>query len=249
MLTAITCTGDRPICFDLLRKWVASQTVHPDQWIVVDDGAIPVETEGNFEYIRRAPRKSDPEFTVILNLQEAFVHLRGDKILFLEDDEYYAAGYIGEMSARLDRYDIVGIGRSKYYHLPTSRWYRFSNMGYASLAHTGFNRIFFSEAKRCLEGSPFFDIRLWEKVNGRNASRITLPGKTKSYISKGKKGLIFDDAEKNLYVGMKGMPGRKGIGIGHGDEIRYCPDTENILRKWIPDDDAYGEYIRLKGGD
>jgi len=43
---------------------------------------------------------------------------------------------------------------------------------------------------------------------------------------KRQKGLIFDDAEQNLYVGMKGMPGRKGIGIGHGDEIRYCPDTE-----------------------
>jgi len=115
VLTAITCTGDRPICFNLLHKWVASQTVKPDQWIVVDDGSVPVETEGNFEYIRRAPRKSDPEFTIILNLEEAFAHVRGDKILFLEDDEYYAAGYIGEMSARLDRYDIVGIGRSKYY--------------------------------------------------------------------------------------------------------------------------------------
>src|SRR5574343_411233 len=110
--------------------------------------------------------------------------LKQRKILFIEDDEYYASNYIEKIAKSLDEYEIVGIGRSKYYHLPALRWYKHRNMGHASLAQTGFTRNFFNEAKSCLRGDLFFDIRRWRKVNGFEADKLTLSPDKNNFISK-----------------------------------------------------------------
>lgn len=245
MLTLITCTGDRPLCFNLLEGWISNQTVQPDQWVVVDDGQTETCVKSNCDYVRRIPQKTDPKFTILLNIEEAFKYVKGDKILFIEDDEYYAPDYIKEISNRLDKYDLVGIGRSKYYHLPIMRWHKHRNMGHASLAQTGFTNNFFKDAKSCLRGDLFFDIRLWRVVNGRDADQRSLPNNVHQSESRDRKGLIFDDVEKSLYVGMKGMPGRKGIGVGHKEGNGYNPD-KGTLRNWISVDEDYNKYLKIK---
>jgi hypothetical protein len=154
MISAITCTGDRQVAFDLARKWMNNQVIKPDQWLIVDDGKVPMNMKNLEEYacyVRREPKSNDPKYTLTVNIQYIFPLVKGDKIIFWEDDEYYASKYILEMANRLDSYDVVGIGDAKYYHLPTGGYVTCANMQHASLAETAFKASFISNFKDCLD--------------------------------------------------------------------------------------------------
>jgi len=47
-----------------------------------------------------------------------------------------------------------------------------------------------------------------------------------------------------MSVGIKGMPGRAGLGEGHAGHPRYAPDPSlNVLRQWLgPDAGHYARY-------
>jgi hypothetical protein len=232
MITVITPTGDRPLAFALCQRWMENQTMFPAQWLVIDDGKIPIGVEQLsplVEYIRREPQPNDPKHTLVANLQKAFPLIKGDKIIIIEDDEYYAPEYLAAMTARLAYYELVGIKNSKYYHLPSGGYCTHSNAGHASFAQTAFKATFLPTFKRCLDirSQQFLDIRMW-----RNAHR---------------RGFLFID-EPPLYLGIKGLPGRPGIGIGH-DEKRYLEfDTpmRDRLKEWVPGD--YQTYLDILEG-
>jgi hypothetical protein len=247
-ITCITCTGDRPLAFSLCERWMKNQIMQPNQWVIVDDGRIP-SNKPNLDivnYIYRAPKSNDPKHTMILNLEEAIKHITNEKIIIIEDDEYYSPTYISEMSKRLDQYELVGIGRSKYYYLPEFKYYQHDTFGHASLAQTGFRKSFLSEIIKILAGDSFLDVRLWEIVNGANAARQALPKTITENISNNKRGLIFDDRENSLYVGMKGLPGRVGIGSGHGNHGWYALDiNRTVLKSWIPKEEDFQIYLNL----
>ena len=224
-ITAITATGDRTIAFELSKKWMSQQTVKPTQWIIVDDGKIPMQNiPKNATYVRRDPQNSDPEHTLILNLKEAFPLVNGDKIIMWEDDEYYAPKYIETMLKHLDNYEVVGIIHSKYYHLSSGKYFLNPNIKHSSLAQTVFKSSFLSKIYPILKGDPYLDMRIWKIAEN---------------------GYLFDDGEDDpLYVGMKGLPGRIGVGCGHKNGNWYKEDHEhNILKKWIPKD--YVDYMKL----
>jgi glycosyltransferase involved in cell wall biosynthesis len=248
-ITCITCTGDRPLALSLCQRWLKNQTLVPNQWIIVDDGKIPAKNLDfiGLNYVYRRVKPNEPKHTMLLNLKEAFEWVKGDKIFFFEDDEYYAPNYIEEMSSRLDNYEVVGIGRSKYYYLPLTKYGVHSNMGHASLAQTAFKRSFFNEIKDILFGDNYFDIRIWKLVNGTNASFESKVTSISESISSDGKGLIFDDKNSSLYVGMKGMPGRAGIGSGHnGNMSWYALDTnKSVLKKWISKEEDFKIYSHL----
>ncbi len=152
--------------------------------------------------------------------------IKGDKIIIIEDDEYYAPEYIETMARELDLHEIAGIGRSRYYHLFSSSNVQIRNIGQASLAETGFRSSFLPMFSKLLaENGTFLDIALWRKVKRSG------------------RGFIFTDDENPLYVGIKGLPGRYGIGVGHDSDngiYRTFPhdnESRNILRQWIPNDD------------
>ncbi|MCK9544491.1 MAG: glycosyltransferase [Novosphingobium sp.] len=244
-ITSITCTGDRPLTFLLCKKWIEQQTVRPDQWIIVDDGKEPIDTTSlpSFaKYIRREPKPSDPQHTLILNIQTAMNHIAGEKIFFMEDDEYYAPNYIEELSKKLDQYELVGIGRSKYYHLLKATYYQHPNMGHASLAQTAFRSSFLPDVKRVINGDPFFDVRIWGIVNGSSSAYFKLDERVLANISKDGRALIFEDKDNSIYCGMKGMMGRKGIGCGHTGEGEPDRDRQK-LKEWIPKD--YQDYLNI----
>ncbi|MHA1225226.1 MAG: glycosyltransferase [Candidatus Hodarchaeales archaeon] len=227
-ITAITPTGDRPLAFALCQQWMRHQTRQPDQWIVVDDGKKPMKPSMLMQYVRREPQPSDPKHTLILNLKKAMPLINGDKIMIIEDDEYYAPEYIAKMALGLDRYEVVGIGKSKYYHLPSGGYFKIGNTTHASLAETGFRSSFLPEFKALLDrNNVYLDFDLWKK------------------ISKKGRGFIFLDDDRNpLYVGMKGLPGRTGIGRGHDPTFykKYPQDKDRaVLKKWIPKD--YNIYM------
>ncbi len=221
MITAITCTGDRPQAFSLVQKWMIGQTVRPDEWIVVDDGKNPMP----FDWVtRRDPQPDDPQHTMLLNLKTALPLVRGEYVFFIEDDEYYAPTYIEQMLERLKNFELVGIGRSKYYHVPTRGYKQHQNMDHASLAQTACRKSFLTTINSLLDGDSFLDIRIWKAGSG----------------------LIFHDDKGSLYCGMKGMPGREGIGYGHKRKpYAYIDQDLSVLRSWVAD---YQDYLPYIGG-
>jgi hypothetical protein len=240
---AITCTGDRPVAFYLCKKWMMNQIVKPQEWIIVDDGKVPMENipKVSFvKYIRREPKQGDPKHTMIINLQEAVKHVTANNIFIMEDDEYYAPAYIQEMVKKLAGYEVVGIGRSKYYYLPKNTYHQHANMGHASLAQTAFRKSFLKEFTNILNGDSFLDIRIWSLINPGKVS-LNETG-LQEYITPNKRGYIFNDGANSLYVGMKGMPGRFGIGSGHKG-IGQKDINLTILKKWVKKQEDLETYI------
>jgi hypothetical protein len=231
-ITAITPTGDRPLAFRLCQEWMANQTRKPDQWVIVDDGKTPRAYDVDWfnahvpgsVCVRREPRADDPQHTLDQNMRAALPHITGDKVLIIEDDEYYAPGYVAEMSRHLDTHEVVGIMDSKYYHLPTGGYTTCGNTRHASLAETGFRKSFLPTFERIVnEGSKprWIDDRLWAHVKAGGVDHE-----------------LFLDPHVPLYVGMKGLPGRSGIGVGHKESIYHRKDdaARTKLRAWIPGD-------------
>lgn len=225
-VTVITATGDRPLCLDLLSRWMENQTLKPDQWIVVDDGNEIYIPNQWCDYIYRKRKENEPECTLNLNLMRALQNVQGDVILFCEDDEYYAPDYIKTMTERIKGFSAVGICKSKYYHLPMRTYFVHPNKDHASLAQTGIMTGVLKNQVHILDGNPFIDVRLWRELKSQ--------------------GCLFDDGQENcLYVGMKGMPGRKGVGWGHKGIGRIDPNLA-MLKKWIRREKDFKAYAELK---
>jgi len=223
MITVITPTGDRPLAFWLCQIWMKQQTVIPDQWIVVDDG-VQLRDDlrvGSFTRVRRPPKEDGvTRHTLLDNLRAAIPFVAGDKILIWEDDEYYSPEYIERMSEWLDQYELVGIGNSRYYHIGSLGYHVHQNQKHASLAQTGFRISMLPEFESLLGGRDnFLDIPLWKS----NAA----------------KRIYTDDPP--LYVGIKGMPGRNGIGAGHNPKYCYRKHDGDfhVLRQWCRHSSVY----------
>lgn len=230
-ITCITCTGDRIVAFDLCARWMQDQTIIPSQWIVVDDGKIPTTPKINCEYVRREPQRNDPLHTMTMNLKLALSKVTGDKIIIWEDDDYYSPKYIEEMSKKLDEYDLVGIGKSKYYNIQAFRYYQHNGEAFkdhASLAQTAFKKSLIPLILKKMNGDQFLDVRIWQGLRGNSN--------------------IFVDDKESLYVGIKGMPGRKGIGSGHNPNMEGYKDDKNkaVLRAWIQEKKHLEQYLNLK---
>ena len=229
MITAITPTGDRQAAFAICEKWMQNQVTKPDQWIVVDDGKKPIiPNTSNMQYIRRIPQLNEPQHTLSLNLLNVLPFIVGDKIIIIEDDDYYSPDYITFMSEQLDKYDLVGFEKARYYHLGADKYFRFDKqIDYSSLCQTAFNKILIDEfIKQLKNDTTFLDVRFWRKTNCNKK--------------------LFNDDNKILQVGIKGLPGREGIGAGHNpDFVKYEKDINNeVLKQWIPND--FETYLEIK---
>ena len=235
-ITVITCTGDRFAAFNLLCKFIMRQTIKNFQWVIVDDGKISLQ-EQRFsfpscaDYIRREPQLDDPRHTLNLNMFEAFKQFKqaeGRIVLIMEDDEYYHPQYIERMFSHLENSDIAGSNISRYYHLPSGGWFINRNSNFCSLSQTGFKETIFPIVLEGIKSNQqYLDYYIWT-----NAMKVIT--------------CIFDDSKEPLSVGMKSLPGRKGIGIGHKENTYSVFDKDySILKQWIPDN--YESYLGFVG--
>jgi hypothetical protein len=224
-LTVITATGDRPLTLAMGRWWLLRQSLLPAQWIIVDDGREPLPPGLRFaaDYVYRQPEPHESGQTLTKNLLAVLSRVRYPKIAFLEDDDWYHADYLRAMNRVLDLYDLVGQGEAVYYHYPTAMWYRHPNLRHASLAQTAFTAEvlpLFTEICQQAENA-FVDLPLWKRLP---AKRRVLPG------------------SPPLSIGMKGLPGRRGLGFGHVPDGKFLPDVGGqFLRRQIGDDCAIYE--------
>lgn len=198
-LSVITPTGDRPEAFALCERWMSRQTLQPIQWIVLDDGTIPTKCNLKQEYIYC------PEFlgqeSLVRKIHYAIEQniIKGDAIVFFEDDDWYAPNYLELINARLHERDLVGEGKALYYNVEERWWAPHSNMKHASLCQTALRRSLFpillDQCKK--DTNAFIDCRFW--ADPRVVSKK-----------------VFDPIDnKPSCVGIKSMPGRRGYGVGH----------------------------------
>ena len=217
-LSVITPTGGRPEAFALCERWMSHQTVQPHEWIVVDDCDPPtLTTRGQF-VVRPEPRwvPNAKYPTLGRNLLAGFECVTGDAVVIVEDDDYYSPGHLGMMATLLEHAPLVGEGLARYYNVVTRCWRDMANAGHASLASTAWRHTLTPHVSRIIErlGQPCYDLSIWRETSHNILSVTT-----------------------HNVVGMKRMPGRKGIANGHADETcrNHDPDMTQ-LREWIGDD-------------
>ena len=165
---------------------------------------------------------------VLIGLEEC----SGDKICIVEDDDYYAPNYLETLVAELTnpRYELQVVGElnSRYYNLKHRRYRLLKNSSFSPLCQTIFRRSVISTVQKVLaERETKFDVYFWKELT---VPRFLFPTTT-------------------LTVGMKGMPGRPGLGIGHNaEDPSWKQDTENLdhLFKWIGNDAL--KYLELYRG-
>lgn len=233
-LTLITPTGGRPEAFMVCQAYMAQQSYKGDvQWIVVDDceEESPYQAPAHWELLRLRPQPfwHPGENTQCRNMLLALEQVRHDKILIIEDDDYYHPRYLELMSARLQEASLVGEKHALYYNVAWRCYHHCCNESHASLCQTGFTRKMLPEVLRyCQQGIKFIDIELFRTLEKRCLYPHT-----------------------GYCIGIKGLPGRKGIGIGHSNKggTTWAPDRNlRNLRKWIGTD-ANLYYARYFDGD
>ncbi|MCA9117586.1 MAG: DUF616 domain-containing protein [Planctomycetaceae bacterium] len=226
MLTLITPTSDRPRAFALCERWIRRQTYRgPLRWIVVDDGHTPVECTLGQEVTRRPP--GDVVIASFLgNLLAGFRRaesLGAEKVLVIEDDDWYSPHYLQQMSAWLDDFELVGEADARYYHVPTGRYRAMQNDQHASLCQSGFR-------------APVLRWLIENLAAGRQTTSVDLclwaaaPGRWNTFLQ----------PQTSLGCGTKGLPGKTGIGEGHclGEESTVDRDGQ-VLRQWVGEDAAW----------
>lgn len=222
----ITPTGGRPEALANLRDYLDRQTYEGFiRWIVVNDvdPVLQIPASDRVCIIERYPRWNGLP-TLGLNLAHALHASRGDFCVVMEDDEWYAPGYIERMVEGLLTCDLFGLAPSIYYHVGRRLWRPCQNKLHASLATTGWRKHMNNVvAKVALNNDRFLDIKLWS-IQAARRTIVPMDG---------------------LSVGIKGMPGRVGLGAGHRLKTGRKDPTLDNLRKWIGDDVAnyerYGE--------
>lgn len=218
-VSLITCTGTRPEAFALCEAYMARQTyTGPRQWIVVDDGETKTPVTQDQQVLRPYPFWKPGENTLARNMLVALEWVTGDVIFFIEDDDWYAPDFLEKTLAAIEGVDLAGQGRAKYYHVGARLYYQNVNETHASLCQTAMTRAMIPALQMiCQSEGEFFDRRLWHGADQK---------------------FLFGGPD--LCVGIKGLPGRLGIGIGHRPPPGYdVRDPElTLLASWIGAEDA-----------
>jgi hypothetical protein len=126
------------------------------------------------------------------------------------------------MMANFNGFQLLGERNTIYYNVHYRRFITNPNTVHASLFQTAFKYDVIPILSNCLP-NKFIDCVLWKMVTN--------------------KYLFY---ENDLSVGIKGMPGRGGIGAGHGNNMNMRDDRSlNYLRMLIGEDYKYYERFYM----
>ena len=228
MLTLLTATGARPVAWAICEKLMARQDYTGDvRWVVVDDGPEPQPVTfsrpgWSVEVIRPEPFWKPGQNSQSRNLLAGLeVILADEQVIIIEDDDYYAPNWLTVVAEKLESLDLVGLNRAKYYNLKMKKYRQMGNVNHSSLCSTAMR----GEALKvfravCEPRHKFIDMALWRDVEG---SKHLFNGQN--------------------VIGIKGLPGRPGIGCGHSKAFKGKQDDDgSVLRLWL------GEGISIYDG-
>lgn len=224
-ISVVTPTCDRPVGMALCERFMARQTRAPDEWIVADGGQTPARcTMGQTHVIDSRP---PGPVNFAQNLLNGVDRATGELIVFAEDDDWLAPTHLETLAEVAERgYRLIGTEDVQRYHNVAHRCYRLMNNVGASLCQTAIRRelvpLFRRTVQDCMcRGSYGIDTTFWRAA--RNDWSFT---------------------HRMTVVGIKGLPGRVGLGVGHRPDARWTPDPDLAqLRAWIGEDaDLYAAF-------
>ena len=240
--TVITLTGGRTEAFRLCKKYMARQTVQPEQWIVVDDGkrALPKKYQSGCEYHRRKPLKTDPIHTLRVNMLEALKHVKTDVVVMVEDDDWYREDYSKISLKHLKDNDLVGQGTFIYWNLKEKSFHWVKKANRPAMCLTAFNFLSVADTlKKVCENDPSYITDETER------KRIDMGSVDLSLWSRFEGSKLTYNEGNNVCVGIKGVSGRKGHTLGHvkADSKYFQPDHDaKVLKELIGED--VSNYIK-----
>lgn len=222
MFKILTTTGGRPDAWELCKRWMEAQVLKPDAWIIVDDCPEPSDLSGitiPVMLVRPQPYWKPGQNTQARNLLAGLEHVnRDDQLAIIEDDDWYSPEYLRSVMQWLRRGDLVGEAYSLYYHVGNRQYKDCGNRQHASLCSTAMRGPAIMNFKRqCERRQKFIDLNLWRE-------------------SRSPKFL----AHSRLTVGIKGLPGRAGIGMGHRLIGKY--DEGGALLQRITGTNVYDKF-------
>lgn len=224
MLTLLTATGSRPEAWAICEKYMAKQDYKGSvKWIIVDDGEIqqPITFQKeNWELIvvRPEPFWKQGQNTQGRNLLAGLEFVsEKDSLVIIEDDDRYSSDWLTIVEEKLKKAELVGECLARYYNIQLKIGRQLQNQLHASLCSTAMRGSAIKTfAEVCKTNEKFIDIKLWAGV---------------------KQKMLFTG---NRVVGIKGLPGRGGIGMGHDRNFSGNKDTSlDLLRSWIGSDLEY----------
>lgn len=230
MIALITPTGARAkqirFCANYMKRqnytgevlWIVVDDALPrtseiipaeKEYLISDNGLIDVSSLDNHEKFRNdwgvvklypVPVWEAGQNTQARNLQAGITFLKTlkadvDAIFIIEDDDWYGENYLKEMTARLKGFDVVGETKTIYYNVADHTVRPNHNTNHASLFQTGFTPTVLPLFENILHNSSrFIDMDFFRACRGKKVNLLN---------------------NVRFSVGMKGMPGRPGIGVGH----------------------------------
>jgi hypothetical protein len=215
MIYIITPTGGREEGLRLLAGYLNAQTyAGPITWVVVDDcdpvTEIPPMRPG-IAVVSVVPDWTwkPGDNTQSRCMAEALAHCQDDAVVVvMEDDDAYLPGHIENVVGALGSANLVGERVSTYYNVATRRWRLLPGRYHASLCSVACKGSALAMLREiCAVGSRTIDMDLWKRYRG--------PSKL---------------LETRNVVGIKGLPGRAGIGVGHRQTFGD-PDPEGAVLK------------------
>ncbi len=228
-ISVITPTCDRPVGIRLLERFMARQTRQPDEWIVGDGGQTKAPCTSGQRHIWAPQPAGNLNFTT--NLLTAVQAATGDIIVIAEDDDWMSPLHIETLVGQLQAPGILAAGDDlqQYYHVGKRVWRTFNNRG-ASLCQTAISRelvyTFVEIIERCGAGTYGVDGTFWK----------TIPDEFKSLV------------RSQTVIGIKGLPGRQGLGIGHRPGGGWTSDPGmDKLRSWVGDDCDLYRHMGING--
>lgn len=171
----------------------------------------------------------ETEGTLADNLALLLEQVTGDAVVVFEDDDWYHPLWVEYCVEKLQQFPMVGELHTRYYHLPLRKYRDMETRARSSLCNTAFRPEMGKFLRTAYEaGHVGIDARFWAEAIRHG---------TKYHLNPGPQWYV---------VGMKGLPGRPGMGAGHrANFYRNRPDTDEVvLRSWIGDYDA-DHYLRL----
>lgn len=229
-ISVITPTADQPLGMALAEAYMARQTLQPDEWIVADDGIEhAVLTLGQTHL--QLPRLYEGGKSLANNILEALPEVTGDIVIVWEHDDWYAPTHIETCVRELRQHKATGSRIQRYYNVAHALHIAMLNRG-SALCNTAFTSDLLDKMKlaalAAFESDSIGTDRLfWDSLlpHEKNVHSV------------------------NTVVGIKGLPGRRGLGIGHrpmsGRRRKWRRDYRyHQLRLWVGDD--YVNYLGLQ---
>lgn len=228
-ISVITPTADQPTGIALAERWMRRQTMQPHEWIVADDGITPARlTMGQTHIVRE--RTAEGGASLAGNVLAALERVTGDVVLIWEHDDWYAPQHVQTCAQRI----AAGAGATgsqwqRYYNVEHRCWIVMHNIG-SALCNTALRAehvpALRAAAERALHESRYcVDRFFWD----------SLPASA------------TDIHQIDTVVGIKGLPGRKGLGMGHRPDKsrRWHPDPRmKKLAGWVGEDVGFYEGLR-----